>query len=153
MLVVTEHPSDKRHCLRKGEGGDYYRSHHQPRETRRPDLTTSGGRVLLCKVCGHVIARKEASIKVIGKHLHTFFNPAGLLFEIGCFAAAPGCLNEGEPTDFFSWFPGCRWRYAYCASCYHHLGWQFLPTSGSPFWGLIHNLLVEGELPEEKQPD
>jgi hypothetical protein len=153
MLIRTEHPSDTRQCLRTGERGDFYHSRNQPKETPRSDQTTAGGRALLCKTCGHVITRKESSIEVAGKHLHAFFNPAGMLFEIACFAAAPGCYNDGQPTDFFSWFPGCLWRYSYCATCYQHLGWQFLPKNAPPFWGLIQNLLVEGEVPEERPLD
>jgi hypothetical protein len=153
MLSEIEHTPGIRQCLRKDERSDLYRSHRKPRETPQSDHTTAGGRALLCNVCGHAITRTEAAIEVTGKHLHTFFNPAGVLFEIECFAAAPGCHDEGQPTDFFSWFPDCRWRYSYCAKCYHHLGWQFLPSSGPAFWGLIQNLLVEGDVPEGEQLD
>ncbi len=153
MLLKTDYSSEIRQCLRKGEHGDFYHSHNQPREIPRSDHTTASGRALLCKMCGHAITRTEAATEVSGKHLHTFFNPAGLLFEIGCFAVAPGCHNEGQPTDFFSWFLGCLWRYSFCGRCYSHLGWQFLPKNAPPFWGLIQNLLVEGEASEEKPLD
>ncbi|AMD91922.1 hypothetical protein [Desulfomicrobium orale] len=50
--------------------------------------------------------------------------------------AAPGCRFEGEFTEAFTWFPGYAWRFALCAGCGTHLGWEFRDrTSG--FAGLI----------------
>jgi hypothetical protein len=93
-----------------------------------------------CALCGELIARRDACISVQGAHEHRFSNPAGYLFHIGCFGAAPGCLIAGEPEEFYSWFDGCTWRYALCRGCRAHLGWRFSPAvqgQGQGFFGLI----------------
>ncbi|GAB4335496.1 MAG: hypothetical protein Kow0089_05240 [Desulfobulbaceae bacterium] len=83
---------------------------------------------------GQAVSRNE-------RHEHTFFNPAGIIYEIRCFAAAPGCRVHGRPTGEFTWFPGYTWQYALCATCGDHLGWYF--SSGeSGFFGLISPKLI-----------
>ncbi len=77
-----------------------------------------------------------------GKHRHTFFNPAGVLFEIGCFSDAAGGEVWGVPTTEFAWFPGFAWRFCNCAGCHTHVGWQFLSGEAS-FFGLVLNRLTE----------
>ena len=52
-------------------------------------------------------------------------NPAGVTFHIGCFASAIGCTIVGPDSLEYPWFPGFAWRYAMCASCGQHLGWNF----------------------------
>lgn len=99
-------------------------------------------RPLRCKLCEQIITSPSASLEVDGARQHTFFNPAGLMFEIGCFSAAPGCVVAGEPSDQFSWFPGYAWRYAHCAGCGAHLGWCFESGSGGRFFGLVLNRLA-----------
>jgi len=98
---------------------------------------------LLCRACRHPIARPADRISVHGRHLHTFANPHGIVFEIGCFQNAPGCGVIGPASDDFTWFAGHRWRVCICAACRAHLGWAFLPTAGSAFYGLILERLIE----------
>lgn len=96
---------------------------------------------LYCRTCGQAIAVEDARIAVQGAHQHVFFNPAGLVFEIGCFQSAPGCAYHGEPTPEFSWFPGYAWSVALCSQCAAHLGWGYeRDTHG--FVGLILAQLV-----------
>lgn len=76
---------------------------------------------------------------VDGRHQHLFFNPAGIAFEIRCFAAAPGTICHGAPSAEFTWFAGYRWRIALCAHCHAHLGWRF--TGEGLFYGLIASQL------------
>ncbi|SRR6056297_834896 len=102
---------------------------------------TDEGPFLRCANCLHVITSSDERIVMNGSHQHTFANPHGLVFEIGCFKKAPGCGQIGEATDEFSWFKGYQWRVAVCASCLLHLGWQFA-SSGSFFYGLILGHLV-----------
>ena len=98
--------------------------------------------VILCRRCGHLITRPRDRIIKDGNHRHTFANPSGIVFEIGCFSHAEGCGPSGEPTDEFTWFRGYRWRLALCRACFVHLGWQFTSLGGSSgFWGLILNRL------------
>jgi hypothetical protein len=77
---------------------------------------------------------------VNGRHLHAFFNPAGIAFEIRCFRQAPGAAPQGEPSAEFTWFSGYRWQIALCTTCQSHLGWLF--TNGSVFYGLIATRLI-----------
>jgi hypothetical protein len=107
------------------------------------------GATLLCRACGAAITNRNASIQVEGKHEHTFFNPAGVLFEIGCFSLAPGCVVAGVPTSEFAWFRNYLWQYASCSGCGVHLGWYFASAPGSAFYGLIVNRLVEND----EEPD
>lgn len=99
-------------------------------------------RSLICKRCGHKITTHNAAITVGNSHQHTFANPAGLLFEIGCFQSAPGCLNTGPFTDEFSWFKGYKWRISICESCHTHIGWMF-GSATHIFFGLILDRLTD----------
>ena len=109
----------------------------------RDRVGDGGGPVLGCRRCRFPITSRGDAVDVDGGHQHTFFNPGGVLFEIGCFAAAPGCGVSGAPTSEFSWFSGFRWRYASCLQCAAHVGWHFASSQGSSFFGLIVNRLVE----------
>ncbi|MBN2466694.1 MAG: hypothetical protein JXD19_00970 [Deltaproteobacteria bacterium] len=97
---------------------------------------------LLCRECLHVITSLAESIAVGGSHRHTFANPQGILFEIGCFRSAPGCGYIGPATDEWSWFSGFQWKIAVCAACSTHLGWLYLSGGGDTFHGLILNRLI-----------
>lgn len=106
------------------------------------------GRKLACKLCHGVITSRGDAVDKDGKHQHTFFNPAGIVFEVGCFARAPGCAVSGQPTSEFSWFKGFLWQFSSCSACDAHLGW-FFSGAGPSFYGLIVTRLVEIEEPEE----
>lgn len=91
---------------------------------------------IVCRACGTVVTSRNEKIVVGGSHAHTFFNPAGIVFELGCFRRAPGCRNVGEPTSEFTWFAGYLWRFALCSGCRAHLGW-FFEGGDNTFYGLI----------------
>ena len=103
------------------------------------------GRPLLCAHCGHVITSRKLRTELMGSHTHLFSNPAGIQFEIGCFSQAPGCRYSGTATEDWTWFPGYSWRFAICANCQEHLGWQYLGVAGDSFYGLILACLVLGD--------
>jgi hypothetical protein len=105
-------------------------------ELDRAELDDSGRGVLLCRTCAMPVARMWDRISVGGKHVHALFNPSGILFEVGCFAQAPGCRFEGEFTHDFTWFAGYAWRFAMCRRCAAHLGWEYR-GAGDGFAGLI----------------
>ncbi|MGI9335848.1 MAG: cereblon family protein [Gammaproteobacteria bacterium] len=100
-------------------------------------------RWLCCHVCRTCIVLATARMSFDGGHTHRFINPGGIAFQIALFDDAPGCSHEGEPTEYFSWFPGYTWRIAACSQCSAHLGWSFQcigpPGAGEPagFHGLI----------------
>lgn len=95
-----------------------------------------------CAACLSIIALDSDRIPFNGAHIHTFANPHGLVFEIGCFQDAPGCHTAGLPTDEFTWFIGYFWQIAVCQTCLSHLGWLFTAKSRG-FWGLILDRLIQ----------
>jgi len=97
---------------------------------------TGDEETLLCGNCLLAITSEKEAIAVDGAHHHTFFNPAGIVYEIRCFKKAFGCFIQGEPSTQFTWFKGHAWQYDLCARCRRHLGWHFLGRYGS-FHGLI----------------
>ena len=97
---------------------------------------------LLCRQCLHVITSPAERIAVDGQHQHTFANPHGIVFEIGCFASVIGCGYAGPPSDEFSWFKGFSCRVALCIRCLSHLGWLFTSSGYESFHGLILDRLV-----------
>jgi hypothetical protein len=117
------------------------------REREREDLEDDrlGGddeHGVVCAACRAPITRTAFAIVMDGQHQHTFFNPAGIAYEIACFSAASGCDRVGQPTSEFAWFAGYRWSYALCRSCGEFLGWCFIgPRDG--FWGLITSRIAE----------
>jgi hypothetical protein len=100
---------------------------------------------IVCRHCSQLITRPADRILKDGLHRHTFANPHGIVYEIGCFGAAVGCGYSGAPTYEFTWFKGYQWRIAVCAACLTHLGWLFTSSGGDQFHGLILDRL--------KQPD
>ncbi|NOX79802.1 MAG: hypothetical protein GXP57_01680 [Deltaproteobacteria bacterium] len=115
----------------------------------RPD-TASGDETgvkdatpLVCRRCRAVITGRDQAIVVNDAHLHAFFNPAGVVYEIRCFRRAPGCFIHGRPTSEFTWFSGYSWQFCLCSTCLTHLGWFFSAADFS-FYGLIGNRLDAG---------
>lgn len=99
-------------------------------------------RLILCRECLFPITREEEQSEMAGAGQHTFANPAGIVFTIGCFSAAEGCATVGPSSEEFTWFPGFDWRVAICRGCLTHLGWHFAAPSGAAFWGLILDHLI-----------
>jgi hypothetical protein len=100
--------------------------------------------VLACVRCLTGITTTAARIEVNGAHAHTFANPHGFVYHVGCFLEAPGCRAQGAATAYWSWFPGHTWRLAHCAACGEHLGWLF-EGPDSVFHGLVLDRLAERE--------
>ena len=94
-------------------------------------------RPLRCVFCDAEITDERHSVEKAGSWKHVFTNPAGYVYEIGCYGSAPGCAILGDYVSDFSWFKKYYWAYAVCGSCYHHVGWHFSGASGSDFYGLI----------------
>ena len=97
---------------------------------------------IVCAACGHPITRPSARAAIGGAHVHTFKNPSGIDYTIGCFHEAHGCRSFGEPSFVWTWFPGHAWQLALCARCGEHLGWSFHGDAGV-FWGLVLERLRE----------
>ncbi len=97
---------------------------------------------LYCFLCGTAITREAERVTMQGSHEHTFTNPGGYVYQIGCFRRAPGCEQVGAFTEEHTWFPGYSWRYAVCGSCGTHLGWTYSSAGRNEFYGLIVDRLL-----------
>ena len=137
-ITTVEIPVNRPYSVRAGRKRP---SGAPEKKSRRLEAVDIQG-ALYCRVCGKAITTKEQAIKVNASFCHTFFNPAGIVFELGCYKKAPGCITVGVPSSEFSWFAGHRWSFALCSACETHLGWYF-DSGGSTFWGLILNTLKE----------
>ena len=100
------------------------------------------GEHILCRQCLNVITSSAERIEIDGLHQHTFANPHGIVFEIGCFRNVKGCGHAGSFSVEFSWFKGFSWRIAVCIMCLAHLGWLFASPDSDSFHGLILDRLV-----------
>ena len=98
---------------------------------------------ILCRQCRQAITKPAERTAMQGSHRHTFANPHGVVFEIGCFRSAKGCGYAGAASDEFSWFAGYSWRVCFCSMCLTHLGWVFIQKGGDIFHGLILDRLIE----------
>lgn len=117
-----------------GKPGGRGEDPHQDPETLKRDAEEK----LFCRRCGHRVTGGRWRSSVGGDHEHTFFNPAGQVFRIGCFREAPGAKPVGPPSDEFTWFRGYRWRMAFCTACATQLGWFYAGEGPPPaFFGLI----------------
>jgi hypothetical protein len=129
------------HWCREGAAKDSVRN--QDPDAGEDDETRRCRSQLYCALCGHAITSEAEKIEMNGDHRHTFFNPAGIVYELGCFHRAPGCLIGEEISADFTWFAGYVWSLALCGSCLAHLGWCFSSDSTS-FFGLIGKNLRRG---------
>jgi hypothetical protein len=120
-------------------------THGQIEEQVEEKATGNDERFLLCSQCRQIITRPAERIEVTGAHQHTFANPHGIVYEIGCFRTAMGCGHTGPTTDEFTWFPGFKWRIAICTRCLTHMGWLFIAGGGEQFHGLILDRLIESD--------
>lgn len=97
---------------------------------------------LYCAACSHPITSKDQRIEVSGSHDHTFANPSGYVFRIGCFRGARGSITERESTSIFTWFPGYAWSMSVCSLCGNHLGWHYR-SQNNAFFGFVLDRLIE----------
>ena len=99
-------------------------------------------KLILCRNCGHAITHPDEQTERDGAYHHTFANPHGIVYEIGCFQTADGCGTTGPATGEFTWFKGYRWQVAICRACLVHMGWLFVSESSDRFHGLILDQLI-----------
>ncbi|MEF2231620.1 MAG: cereblon family protein [Pseudodesulfovibrio sp.] len=132
-------------ALRRGGGNGFDRPSGRPEGGARSEAAESGDRrELVCRECRMPITRPDLAMEINGSHRHVFFNPHGLVFELGCFASARNVLTHGARTDAFTWFPGYEWQVATCTGCSAQLGWRYTSPDGG-FFGLIAAALAEDD--------
>ena len=100
------------------------------------------GQIIVCANCGNVVTGPEQIITVNDHHRHTFLNPEGAVFQVGCFSHASGCLIDDQPTLENTWFAGFTWSISICSNCMVHLGW-FYQKDDQHFFGLILDRLLD----------
>jgi hypothetical protein len=113
-----------------------------PRIKKEKQFGLKKDHVILCRQCGNKVTSPDCIIAVDGSHQHTFTNPAGVVYDIGCFSFADGCFIHGEPTFEHTWFEGFCWNFSLCSHCFSHLGWFFNGGEES-FFGLIVDRLID----------
>jgi hypothetical protein len=129
-------------CLKERPERPHESEPHQAAGTESDPEETPDDEHIFCRQCYRIITQPNARINVDGAHRHTFANPHGLVFEIGCFKTASGCVHTGFSSDEFTWFKGFSWSVAVCRTCFTHLGWRFVSPSASEFYGLILDHLI-----------
>lgn len=133
-------------CLRE-PSEKHPESQSIPVAAELPEVEPIPESYILCRQCRQVITTEEQRTVVHGAHQHTFANPSGVVFEIGCFKTAVGCGYSGHASKEFTWFAGFNWRIAVCSMCLTHLGWFFESISGTRFHGLILDRLARSDSP------
>ena len=122
--------------FRGDKGGGGHRD-DAPEEQTEDIALSEDEELILCRHCSQPVTHPSERIEKLGAHQHTYANPHGIVFEIGCFRLADGCGYTGPKSGEFTWFKGYDWRIAVCKSCLTHLGWLFASTGGDRFHGLI----------------
>jgi hypothetical protein len=101
----------------------------------------NGAKAYQCCGCGGLVTHSDRLLPIGGKSRHIFQNPAGVECDFHTFSSCPGAVAPGEATEAYSWFPGYRWRLAFCRHCGLHLGWNYEATSTlkrpNLFWGIL----------------
>lgn len=133
-----ETPHNTAYCFRVGRENDA----DIPVTDEENKEDTKPVEAIFCRSCGLTVTSRDQKIGMQGSHRHTFFNPAGIVFELGCFRQAKGCFSAGEPTSEFTWFAGYVWSFALCRGCKSHLGW-FFEKGNASFYGLILANLID----------
>ena len=100
-------------------------------------------RWIVCRQCQQRLTRPSERIQINGAHSHTFANPTGVVFEIGCYNMVSGLQYIGPPSYEFPWFAGYTWQIVICGACQMHLGWYFKGSGSGQFFGLILERLIE----------
>jgi len=105
------------------------------------DAMSREDEIIVCALCNHHITDPSRQMVVNNSFSHVFANPHGLVFEIGCFSSAKGCVASSIASIEFSWFIGFSWQVGACNRCSSHLGWIFSSESDR-FYGLILEKLI-----------
>ena len=133
LKLVFNPPMDRQYFFKNEVSGQLYSSIED--EDKKETLENKWH--ILCAECSQPITADSERVEINGSHEHTFANPCGLIFQIGCFARVFGTNTSGQATEQWSWFKGYRWKIVCCSMCSTHLGWVYMSSSGINFFGLI----------------
>ena len=106
----------------------------------------NGAKVYQCFGCRGFITYSDQLLRIGNDNRHFFVNPAGVECDFHTFTDCPGAVAYGGATEADTWFPGYRWRMAFCRYCSRHLGWHYEATSiferPRNFWGILVSHLI-----------
>ena len=106
----------------------------------------NGAKVYQCIGCGGLITYSDRLLDVNDSNRHLFVNPSGVECDFHTFTDCPGAVALGVATEDHTWFPGYRWRMAFCHLCGQHLGWHYDGVTRlerpREFWGILVKHLV-----------
>lgn len=146
MQVIT-YPLDAKPVYRfripSDEPGDGKAKKHL--EEKQFETESDSKEAILCRQCHQVLTYPSERINIQGSHQHTFANPHGIIFQIGCFQSVRNCGYVGAATPEWSWFKGYSWRILVCTMCLTHLGWLFTSSGKASFSGLILDRIIESK--------
>ncbi len=129
-------------CFRHRRDQNGGNSSSSPERNSTVKETVAEEEAVLCRMCLAAITNKSEITAVNGSHGHTFSNPDGIVFDIGCFKTADGCSQIGPASAEFTWFKGYLWQVAVCNKCIRHIGWKFAAMGRTGFYGLITDRLI-----------
>jgi hypothetical protein len=97
-------------------------------------VSGNGVETYQCAGCRGLVTHSDRLLRINASDRHFFLNPAGVECDFYTFSDCPG------------WFPGYRWRMAFCRHCGQHLGWHYeaVSTFERPreFWGILVSHLI-----------
>lgn len=106
----------------------------------------NGAKVYQCTNCGGLITYSDRLLRIGTSNRHSFVNPVGVECDFHSFSDCPGAVPHGPATEAHTWFPGYRWRMAFCRHCGQHLGWHYEAAMvfdrPSEFWGILVSHLI-----------
>jgi len=101
----------------------------------------NGAKVYQCIRCSGFLSYSDQLVRIETRNRHFFVNPAGVECDFYTFSECPGAVAHGGATEADTWFPGYRWRMAFCRYCGQHLGWRYEAMSiferPRKFWGIL----------------
>ncbi len=142
---VQSEYTDFQYCFKVPPDNQFFEKYKSHIDNKTKEKESDDKKYVLCSQCLQHITSIAEKITIHGNHYHTFANPQGIIFSLGCFRSAPGCGYTGSSTYEWSWFSGYRWRIALCSKCLTHLGWLFESHNGERFNGLILDRILQPE--------
>ncbi len=120
-----------------------YNYHECPNSNLDPEdgIETHYDKILLCSRCGNQITSYSEGATIHGSFEHSFLNPDGIMYQIGCFKKAAGCISSERFILEFTWFHPFPWCFVFCSDCGRQLGWKYKSNNNDVFYGLILKLL------------
>jgi uncharacterized CHY-type Zn-finger protein len=140
LMIGYRNDPPHRLFFRQPDPVDYASVADQPHENT--EERDEEEHLLICRYCRNIITSPKERIEIEGRMSIAFTNPAGIVYRIGCFSSARGCVSCGVPTEEFTWFKGYRWDVALCSVCMNHLGWRYQGKERQ-FFGLVLDYLID----------